>query len=325
MPRGGRWIVRAVVLCLLTALSACHYARPEMDNPRLTKDQRDSLRYLHEYHYTYGTNLETLADTLCVAILPLKDKYDTLFRGDGVVVAEFAIHPADSLDSVWVKVAHSQDIQGWMRRCDLQRHFVPADSISQAIYIFSRTHAPAFVVILSVGVVACLLNLLRKRHLRLVFFHDIDSLYPLMLCLAVSCTATVYESIQLFVPDTWLHYYFNPTLSPFKVPFVLGLFLGGVWLSVVLSLAVVDDLFRRLPPLPALGYLLGLASCCVLCYFFFIWTTSVYVGYVFLAAFVGWFACRLYRSVRQPGYCCGRCGEPLRHKGVCPRCGALNR
>lgn len=32
-------------------------------------------------------------------------------------------------------------------------------------------------------------------------------------------SATVYETMQVFVPDTWEHFYFNPTLSPFKVPF----------------------------------------------------------------------------------------------------------
>lgn len=41
-----------------------------------------------------------------------------LYRGDRVVVAEFAIHPADSVDSVWVKLAHSQEVQGWLRESE---------------------------------------------------------------------------------------------------------------------------------------------------------------------------------------------------------------
>lgn len=40
--------------------------------------------------------------------LPIKDTYIALYKGDRVVVAEFAIHPADSVDSVWVKLAHTQ-------------------------------------------------------------------------------------------------------------------------------------------------------------------------------------------------------------------------
>ena len=57
------------------------------------------------------------------------------------MVAEFAIHPADSVDSVWVKLAHSQEVQGWIREKDMMRAFVSTDSISQAIYLFSETHA----------------------------------------------------------------------------------------------------------------------------------------------------------------------------------------
>ncbi len=52
-----------------------------------------------------------------------------------------------------------------------------------------------------------------------------------MLLLAFS--ATVYESMQVFVPETWQHFYFNPTLSPFKVPLVLSVFLMSLWMFVI--------------------------------------------------------------------------------------------
>ena len=63
------------------------------------------------------------------------------------MVAEFAIHPADSVDSVWVKLAHSQEVQGWLRESEMMHAFVPTDSISQAIYLFSDTHASYFIII----------------------------------------------------------------------------------------------------------------------------------------------------------------------------------
>ena len=66
------------------------------------------------------------------------------------------------------------------------------------------------------------------------------------------------------------HFYFNPTLSPFKVPFILSVFLTGIWLFIIVTLAVLDDLFRQLTPAAAVFYLLGLMSCCIFCYFFFI-------------------------------------------------------
>ena len=73
-----------------------------------------------------------------------------------MVVAEFAIHPTDSVDSVWVKLAHSQEVQGWLREKDMIRAFVPTDSISQAIYLFSDTHASYFIVIFALFVAAWL-------------------------------------------------------------------------------------------------------------------------------------------------------------------------
>ena len=193
-----------------------------------------------------------------------------------MVVAEFAIHPADSVDSVWVKLAHSQEVQGWLRESEMMHAFVPTDSISQAIYLFSDTHASYFIIIFALFVAVWLFRAFRRKQLRMVYFNDIDSLYPLLLCLLMAFCATIYESIQVFAPETWQHFYFNPTLSPFKVPFVLSAFLMGIWLFIVVLLAVLDDLFRQLSPAAAVFYLLGLASCCIFCYFF------LYPDYIYL-------------------------------------------
>ena len=167
-------------------------------------------------------------DSIALERLPIKDTFIQLNKGDKVVVAEFAIHPADSVDSVWVKLAHTQDEQGWIREVDLKRSFVPTDSISQAIHLFSDTHASYFVVIFALFVGVYLLRAFRKKQLQMVYFNDIDSIYPLFLCLLMAFSATIYESMQVFVPETWEHFYFNPTLSPFKVPFILSVFLLSI-------------------------------------------------------------------------------------------------
>lgn len=314
-------------LCLLALLllaSSCHYTRPQLDDSVLSREARDSLVCLYEHHYTRNTNLEVYADSVRLACLPVKDCYNLLRRGDRVVVAEVAIHPADSVDSVWVKLAHSQEVQGWLREGEMMRAFVPTDSLSQAIHLFSDTHASYFLAVFALFVAVWLLRAFRRKQLQLVYFNDIDSVYPLLLCLLMATSATIYESMQVFVPDTWLHFYFNPTLSPFRVPPVLSLFLFSIWLFVVVLLAVLDDLFRQLSAAAAIFYLLGLASCCIFCYFFFILTTSVYVGYLFLAAFFCLFLKRLRISLRASRYRCGRCGQKLMQKGVCPHCGAVN-
>ena len=205
-------------------LAACHYSPPDLTAEGLGEKTKDSLAYLFRYHYTWNTNLEVLDDSVRLEYLPVKDAYVSLNKGDRVVVAEFSIHPQDSVDSVWVKLAHSQDVQGWVRNRDLVRSFVPTDSISQFIYLFSNTHASYFVIIFALFVGAYLLRAFMKKQLQMVYFNDIDSVYPLFLCLLMAFSATVYETMQVFVPDTWEHFYFNPTLSPFKVPFILRFF-----------------------------------------------------------------------------------------------------
>ena len=316
------FILRSSFFILL--LSSCHYPRPDLSDEGMSRATRDSLAYLFERHYTWNTNLEVMTDSVNLACLPVKDCYNMLYRGDRVVVAEFAVHPADSVDSVWVKLAHSQEVQGWLRESEMLHAFVPVDSISQAIHLFSDTHASYFIVIFALFVAVWLFRKFRRKQLKMVYFNDIDSLYPLLLCLLMAFCATVYESMQVFVPETWRHFYFNPTLSPFQVPFVLSLFLSGIWLFVVVLLAVLDDLFRQLSPEAALFYLLGLASACIFCYFFFILATSIYVGYLFLAAFAWVFFKRLRLSLAASRYRCGRCGHKIKEKGVCPHCGAIN-
>ena len=100
-------------------------------------------------------------------------------------MAEFAIHSADSVDSVWVKLAHSQEIQGWIGEREMMQAFVPTDSISQFIYLFSDTHASYFVIIFALFVGAWVFRLFRRKQLKIVYFNDIDSVYPLLLCLCL--------------------------------------------------------------------------------------------------------------------------------------------
>lgn len=313
-----------LVACLLLLVASCHYAVPDLSDEALDEHTRDSLACLYERHYTWNTNLVLHADSVQLVALPLKESYNTLYQGDRVVVAEVAVHPQDSVDSIWVKLAHSQEVQGWLRECDMKLAFMPADSISQAIHLFSNTHVPYFIAVCALFVAFWLMRMLRRQPARRRGLSAVDSVYPLLLCLLMACCATLYESMQVFVPETWEHYYYNPTLSPLHVPWVLSLFLLSFWLFIVVLVATVDVVFRRLPFVQALYALLGLAAACIFCYFFFILTTYIYVGYLFLLAFAVIFSRRLYRSLHTSRYRCGRCGEVLAQKGVCPYCGALN-
>jgi len=301
----------ASLLLLIIGLVSCHYPRPETEGEVYSVIRKNA-------------NLELYADSVVLELLPIKDTYISLYKGAQVVVAEFDIHEEDSVDSVWVKVAHSQKAQGWLRESELTSSFVPVDSISQFIHLFSNTHVSYFVVIVALFIAVYLFRAFRRKQIRMVYFNDIDSIYPLLLCLLMAVSATLYESVQLFAPQTWQEYFFNPTLSPFKVPGVLSAFLFSLWLIILVMLAAFDDVFGQLSsPSEAFFYVLGLLSACIFCYFFFILTTRYYIGYLFLGIAIVMFMQKA-RKMSVYRYRCGYCGGKLKSKGACPHCGAIN-
>lgn len=310
---------------LLFLFPSCQYKQPHLtDQDSLPQLTVDSTHYLYTYHYTLGTNLIVRSDTLLLSQLPIADKYDTLYRGDTVAVAEFMTDPTDSIDSVWVKVAHNQDIQGWIHEKEVDKDFVPINIISKCINHFSNLHRWLFTSLIVVFLVLGFFRRKRRKALRFVFYHDIDSAYPILLCFLMAFCATLYESIQMFWPETWEHFYFNPTLNPLKVPFILSLFLLGIWGIIIVWLAAVEETLKMLRLTTALFYLVGLMAACVICYLFFIFAVHIFIGYPILLYF-------LYRIIRKAigthtyHYRCGRCGTLLKEKGKCPSCGAVNQ
>ncbi len=329
--------VLLAVAALLTAMAAgCHYpivndggeedSEEYGDSIAAVQALPDSLRYIAEHHYTTGINLEVTADSVRLVFLPLKDRTATLRRGDRVVVAEIQTDTtATAQDSaVWVKLAHTQEVQGWVPEGEFKSDFVPVDSISQAIHTFSSKSVAYTLIILTAFLVAWLVRLYRRQPFKMVLVNDIDSGYPLFLCLMVSVCATLYESMQRFAPDTWEIFYYNPTFSPLQVPPVMGAFIVCFWIVVVAFLASCSEAFDQLAAFSALFYVIGLSLACFACYFLFILTVRIYVGYALLAAFAAFFVWRTARSFGRYPYVCGNCGHRLRSKGICPHCGAVN-
>jgi hypothetical protein len=310
---------------MLAVLTGCHYPAPNTHVKGMKHFTKDSLTYLHRCHYTFNTNFEVSTDSIRLVCLPIEGDSVTVHKGDRVVVADFMGRPDDKQDTLWVKLAHSEETQGWIRSNDIVHYLVPTDSISQFIHFFSNSHTVYFIGILMIFVIAYFARLILRRRISLVFFQDIDSLYPLFLCLLMAFSATLYETMQKFVPDTWQHFYFNPTLSPFHVPGILSIFLLTIWLFIIISVAVLDDIFKQLRPSSAIFYLLGLLASCVFCYFFFILATSIYLGYFFLLLLLFVFIKRTLSGNHIYRYRCGRCGQKMKEKGVCPRCGAVNK
>lgn len=301
------------VFCLLTPvlLTGCYNQGPiTSDAWNLTEQQLDSISFYTTHHYTQGYNFVISRDSLQVLeqqsemmpvpdILalefttgddtkPLLSLVDTLIlkRHDRIVVADIRTVPADSIDSVWVKVARDQLTQGWIHESELLKAVSPDDPISQFIDFFSNSHLLIFLAFCVVVGGAYGLRHLMRKGAKIVHFNDIPSFYPTSLCLLISSSAVLYSSIQLFGPESWRHFYYHPSLNPWALPWHLGLFVSSVWAILIVAIATVDDVRHHLPFGESLLYLSGLAAVCAVDYVIFSLTTLYYIGYPLLIVYM---------------------------------------
>ena len=300
-----------LVLILMSAMS-------------LTSCYKQETGFTATHHYNQNYNFVVKADSMVIYENPDTAIYDSIivYRGDQLVVAEIKTISNDTIDSVWVKLARDQMSQGWTRECDLLNGVAPDDPISQFIDLFSNNHLLLFLALVVIVTASYGLRKLYRRDAYIVHFHDISSVLPTMLAILVATSATVYATIQNFAPENWRHFYFHPTLNPFAVMPVIGLFVSLVWALIITGIAVVEDVMRRLPFGSAVLYLLGLAAICAVDYVVFSIFTLYYIGYGLLAAYI-WFAVSRLRLVLAR-YVCGNCGKRIPGLGKCPHCGAVN-
>lgn len=327
-----------LLFSLTTALSlvSCYYSHPHQTDhwAAVSNEAVDSVNFYIAHHYWTGYNFQAV-DSLELLTRPQVDGVtdygswicDTvkIRRHDDLVVASIMYVPADTTDSVWVKVARDQLTQGWVRESELLEKVVPNDPISKFIYHFSGRTTGFVLLFLGIAVLFALIQIFRRKHYRMVHFRDIPSFYPTLLCLSVSGSAALYGSMQRFVPITWVEFYFHPTLNPFNpdIPVILALFIASVWGILIVAVAVVDEI-RRQPDLgDNLAYLASLGGVCVVLYLVFTLTTPLYFGYPLLLLYWA-FSVRQY-VVHQPSHLlCGICGKSIPRTGKCPHCGAIN-
>ena len=308
------------MICLLLCVTACHY-RTSLSSTREGNPNDSVVKVVRERPYALNSNFRVTADTLWLHQLPLLDSIPVR-EGDELVVAEITARKEMEGDSVWVKVARDQETIGWVPERQLLSHIVPVDPISRCIHLFSNSHALPFFLVLAVFFLCFVYRALRRKQIKLIWLNDIDSVFPITLSWLMAAAATLYNSMQHFVPETWERYYYDPSLNPFDLPFVLGLFVLSVFLILLLGVALLDDLFHQTTMEVAFFYLLGLASCCIFLYIFFTYLW-VYLAYVAFIAYSVWCVRRLRKANSYP-YACGACGAKMRSKGICPHCGALN-
>ena len=322
-------------LCFLSMmilmLNSCYHQNPETSDAWIvTEEQMDSISFYTTHHYTQNYNFMVTADSLRLIIqqpseLLSEMLVDTIavYHDDRLVVADIMTLPSDTVDSVWVQVARDQMTIGWIREKEMLPGVAPDNPISQFIDFFSDTHLLLMLAFWAVVAAIYTIWALTRRNAKIVHFNDIPSFYPTLLALFVAASAVFYSTIQLAAPDSWRHYYYHPTLNPFAAPLHLSVFIVSVWGLLLISLAAVDDIRRHLSLGETILYGLGLMGVCAINYVVFSISTLYYIGYPLLILYA-YLAIRQYVHKSRAAYFCGRCGEKLYHKGVCPHCGAIN-
>ena len=298
--------VSFLIVLLPLLVTGCYNRGPiTPDAWDLTAQQLDSISFYTTHHYTQNYNFVVTGDSLVVVaqqpedmaipdvvsseietvgVEKQKDSI-TLRKNEHIVVADIKTVPADTIDSIWVKVARDQLTFGWIHENELLAKVSPDDPISQFIDFFSDAHLLIFLAFCVIVVAAYGVRRLMKRGAKIVHFNDIPSFYPTTLCLLVASSAVLYSSIQLFGPESWRHFYYHPSLNPFALPLHLGLFVSSVWAIVIVAIATVDDVTKKLPLGGAILYLSGLTAVCAVCYVVFSITTLYYLGYPLLIAY----------------------------------------
>ena len=287
-------------------LTSCYNRGPiTPDAWDLTEQQLDSISFYTTHHYTQNYNFVVTGDSLVIVAQQPEDmsvpdvvsseietvgvEYQkdsiTIRKYEHLVVADIKTVSVDTIDSIWVKVARDQLTFGWIHENELLAHVSPDDPISQFIDFFSDTHMLIFMAFCVLVVAAYGVRRLMKGGAKIVHFNDIPSFYPTTLCLLVASSAVLYSSIQLFGPESWRHFYYHPSLNPFALPLNLGLFVSSVWALVIVAIATVDDVTKKLPLGSAILYMCGLIAVCAVCYVIFSITTLYYIGYPLLIAY----------------------------------------
>ena len=298
-------IWQVLLLGILLMLSSCYHRHNSHQQHAAMVEysdrQLDSISFSTTHHYTNKFNFLVFKDSLelmrqqpeeYISGLPV-DTF-AVKKNHLLVVTDIRMVPQDSIDSVWVQLATENNDFGWIQESKLLPRVVPDDPISEFIMTFSNVHLLIFLVVIVVITMVYLVRKVFHSNGKIVHFNDIDSPYPVTLVLLVSISAAFYGWIQSFEPEVWRHFYFHPSLNPFAVPHLLGVFLALVWAVLIVALACVDEVYHRLTFGEGLLYLGGLAGVCALDYIIFSVLSLYYIGYVLLIAYI-YFAIRAYR------------------------------
>ena len=303
--------------------------------PKLTPQQVDSVVFRLTHHYGPNFNFELKADSMILVPREGDLIQDTCVvrNKDLLVVAQIKrIEASDSTleDTFLIKVAHDQTTMGWVTESELLENAVPDDPISQLIDFMTGSRAIWMSSLLGFGVIAFFFRKMRKQQmtigfseLKVVDLIEMDSFYPPLLLILVACVAALYASVQNFVPEFWQEYYFHPTMNPLLLPPIMAVLVTLVWLTLIVIVAVVIEVYNNFYSFRGIIYLFEIAGLCMLVYLLISWTILIYVGYLLLPILIAYLIYYYFKYIRCT-MTCGHCGRKIREKGICKHCGAIN-
>ena len=303
--------------------------------PKLTPQQVDSVVFRLTHHYGPNFNFELKADSMILVPREGDLIQDTCVvrNKDLLVVAQIKrIEASDSTleDTFLIKVAHDQTTMGWVTESELLENAVPDDPISQLIDFMTGSRAIWMSSLLGFGVIAFFFRKMRKQQMTIGFSElqvvdliDLDSFYPPLLLILVACVAALYASVQNFVPEFWQEYYFHPTMNPLLLPPIMAVLVTLVWLTLIVIVAVVIEVYNNFYSFRGIIYLFEIAGLCMLVYLLISWTILIYVGYLLLPILIAYLIYYYFKYIRCT-MTCGHCGRKIREKGICKHCGAIN-
>lgn len=263
--------------------------------------QVDSLVFRLTHHYSENFNFRVKADSL--QIVPregdiLTDTC-TIYEDDVIAVAAIRTVPGDGTDTVWVKVAHDQFTMGWIEEGELLRGVVPDDPISSMLDWLTSTRGIWMSVAVIMGLAALLYRRGRRKNLQLLKFEEMDSPYPMLFLGVIALMASLYASVQNFVPEFWQEYYFHPTLNPLELPLLMAVLVTLMWLTLIMLIAVIDEVMHYFPSIQAMVYLFEIIGAGMVVYLIVSWTTLIYIGYPLLVVLIA-YGFRVYnRYIKQ--------------------------
>lgn len=251
----------------------------------LTPHQKDSLVFRLTHHYSENFNFLVKTDSLLLVPREGDIIQDTCVvrRGDLIAVAEIKTIPGDSIDSIWIKVAHDQMTMGWIPEHQLLKGAIPNDEISEMLYDMTNSRVLWMSALLLFGVFAYFFHRGKSKQIYLLKFDEMQSIYPFLFLALVGIMGAVYASVQNFVPEFWQEYYYHPVLTPWHLPGIMAVLMALVWAVIIVFIAVIDEVYNHFYFVPGMAYIFELLGLAMFVYLVISQSTYIYIGYALLA------------------------------------------